>query len=112
MGKYSFIFIILFLVPSLGWAKDESAEEKKAPIVCHGDKVEFLEARKRLAAEGKVLVIYEDIKITCDVKPSEQWATMGELRLRLKKAVDIEGIEIPWPHRKIYFGNSMEDITN
>jgi len=47
-----------------------------------------------------------DIKIVGDVKPREQWAAMGELRLRLKKAFDAEGIEIPWPHIKIYFGNS------
>jgi small conductance mechanosensitive channel len=53
-----------------------------------------------------------DIKITCDVKPSEQWATMGELRLRLKKAFDAENIEIPWPHTKVFFGNSMEDMVD
>jgi small-conductance mechanosensitive channel len=53
-----------------------------------------------------------DIKITCDVKPSEQWATMGELRLRLKKAFDAEDIEIPWPHTKVFFGNSMEDVVD
>jgi len=47
-----------------------------------------------------------DIKILGDVKPMEQWATMGELRLRLKKAFDEEGIEIPWPHVKLYFGES------
>jgi len=46
-----------------------------------------------------------DIKILGDVKPMEQWAVMGELRLRLKKAFDAEGIEIPWPHTKVYFGN-------
>ncbi|MFC1920636.1 mechanosensitive ion channel family protein [Chloroflexota bacterium] len=46
-----------------------------------------------------------DIKILCDVKPAEQWAVMGELRLRLKKAFDAENIEIPWPHTKVYFGN-------
>jgi small-conductance mechanosensitive channel len=46
-----------------------------------------------------------DIKILCDVKPLEQWAIMGELRLRLKKAFDAESIEIPWPHMKVYFGN-------
>jgi moderate conductance mechanosensitive channel len=46
-----------------------------------------------------------DIKITGDTKPSQQWAISGELRLRLKKAFDQEGIEIPWPHTKIYFGN-------
>ena len=49
-----------------------------------------------------------DIKILGDVKPMEQWAVMGELRLRLKKAFDAEGIEIPWPHTKVYFGNSPQ----
>ncbi len=53
-----------------------------------------------------------DIKVMCDVKPSEQWAIMGEIRLRLKKAFDAEDIEIPWPHTKIYFGNSKEDVTD
>ncbi|MFC2063350.1 mechanosensitive ion channel family protein [Chloroflexota bacterium] len=47
-----------------------------------------------------------DIKILGDVKPMHQWAVMGELRLRLKKAFDAENIEIPWPHTKIYFGNA------
>ena len=47
-----------------------------------------------------------EIKILGDVKPLEQWSVMGELRLRLKKAFDAEGIEIPWPHAKVYFGNA------
>jgi len=47
-----------------------------------------------------------DIKILGDTKPMRQWDIIGELRLRLKKAFDREGIEIPWPHTKIYFGNS------
>jgi small-conductance mechanosensitive channel len=50
-----------------------------------------------------------DIKILGDVKPLEQWRIMGELRLRLKKAFDAEGIEIPWPHTKVYFGNKPGD---
>ncbi|MFC1939567.1 mechanosensitive ion channel domain-containing protein [Chloroflexota bacterium] len=45
-----------------------------------------------------------DIKILGDVKPLQQWAVTGELRLRLKRAFDQEGIEIPWPHVKLYFG--------
>ena len=52
-----------------------------------------------------------DIKILGDVIPMEQWAIMGELRLRLKKAFDKEGIEIPWPHVKLYFGEP-ELISN
>ena len=51
-----------------------------------------------------------DIKILGDVKPMEQWAVMGELRLRLKKAFDDEGIEIPWPHTKVYFGDTIPDF--
>jgi small conductance mechanosensitive channel len=51
-----------------------------------------------------------EIKVTGDVKPLEQWAVMGELRLRLKRVFDAEGIEIPWPHAKIYFGNSPDDV--
>jgi len=51
-----------------------------------------------------------DIKILGDVKPIEQWGVMGELRLRLKKAFDAEGIEIPWPHTKVYFGNPLPDF--
>ena len=46
-----------------------------------------------------------DIKIMGDTKPARQWDIMGELRLRIKKTFDSEGIEIPWPHTKVYFGN-------
>ncbi len=48
-----------------------------------------------------------DIKILGDVKPMQQWAVMGELRLRLKRAFDEQGIEIPWPHVKLYLGQSQ-----
>jgi len=50
-----------------------------------------------------------DIKILGDVEPIRQWDVMGELRLRLKKTFDAEGIEIPWPHTKVYFGNALPD---
>ena len=47
-----------------------------------------------------------DIKILGDTKPIRQWETMGEIRKRIKKAFDEEGIEIPWPHTKVYFGHT------
>ncbi|OGO02704.1 MAG: hypothetical protein A2Y72_04095 [Chloroflexi bacterium RBG_13_53_26] len=53
-----------------------------------------------------------DIKIMADTKPTKQWAIMGELRLRLKKVFDEEGIEIPWPHTKVYFGNALVASTS
>ncbi len=47
-----------------------------------------------------------EIKILGDTLPFAQWDIMGELRKRIKKEFDKEGIEIPWPHMKVYFGNS------
>ncbi len=47
-----------------------------------------------------------DIKITADTRATRQWPITGELRLRLKKSFDEELIEIPWPHTKVYFGNT------
>jgi small conductance mechanosensitive channel len=44
-----------------------------------------------------------DIRIMGDVKPSHQWDVGGELRLRLKKAFDKAGIDIPYPHTHIIF---------
>ncbi len=53
-----------------------------------------------------------DIKILGDTKPARQWDIMGELRLRIKKTFDSEGIEIPWPHTKVYFGNAPTTSSN
>ncbi len=50
-----------------------------------------------------------EIKVLGDTKPMKQWALTGELRKRLKDRFDIEGIEIPWPHTKLYFGNTLLD---
>jgi small-conductance mechanosensitive channel len=48
-----------------------------------------------------------DIKIVGETMPMQRWEVMGQLRLRLKREFDKEGIEIPWPHTKVYFGNAM-----
>jgi len=40
-----------------------------------------------------------------ETKALMQWEVTGELRKRVKKAFDREGIEIPWPHVKLYFGD-------
>ncbi|MFO8100557.1 MAG: mechanosensitive ion channel family protein [Dehalococcoidia bacterium] len=46
-----------------------------------------------------------DIRVLGETKPLRQWAIGGELRLRLKRVFDQEGIEIPWPHTKLYLGD-------
>jgi small-conductance mechanosensitive channel len=48
-----------------------------------------------------------DIKVVGDTKPMKQWDVMGELRRRIKRTFDEEGIEIPWPHVKLYMGESQ-----
>jgi small-conductance mechanosensitive channel len=42
-----------------------------------------------------------EIKILGQTQPIRQWDVMGEMRKRLKRAFDEEGIEIPFPHRTI-----------
>ena len=51
------------------------------------------------------------IKVVGETQPIKQWDVMGELRRRIKKAFDEQGIEIPWPHTKVYFGNSPEQTV-
>jgi small-conductance mechanosensitive channel len=42
--------------------------------------------------------------------PIKQWDVGREYRRRLKYAFDKEGIEIPFPHRSIYFGEASKPI--
>jgi small conductance mechanosensitive channel len=46
------------------------------------------------------------IKVLGSTKPIRQWEVAGEFRRRIKRVFDEEGIEIPWPHTKIFFGNA------
>ncbi len=39
-------------------------------------------------------------------KAGQQWGLTGELRKRIKNRFDQKGIEIPWPHTKVYFGDT------
>ncbi len=48
------------------------------------------------------------IKVLGETKPIRQWEVAGEYRKRVKKAFDQEGIEIPFPHRTIYWGEGVE----
>ncbi|MDD4876931.1 MAG: mechanosensitive ion channel family protein [Dehalococcoidales bacterium] len=49
------------------------------------------------------------IKLAGETIPIKQWDVMAELRRRIKRTFDEQGIEIPWPHTKVYFGNSQND---
>lgn len=50
------------------------------------------------------------IKARLVTKPIAQWKTGREYRRRLKKAFDHHGIEIPFPHRSLYFGEASKPV--
>ena len=44
--------------------------------------------------------------------PMHQWAVAREFRRRMKKRFDELGIEIPFPHRTVYFGADKEAVSS
>ena len=50
------------------------------------------------------------IKARQKTKPIQQWSVGREYLRRLKKAFDEKGIEIPFPHRSMYFGEASKPI--
>lgn len=50
------------------------------------------------------------IKGRLKTKPSHQWAVGREYRKRLKAAFDQQRIEIPFPHRTIYWGEEIDPL--
>jgi len=50
------------------------------------------------------------IKGRIKTKPIKQWEVGREYLRRIKKAFDEAGIEIPFPHRSIYFGEASKPI--
>jgi small-conductance mechanosensitive channel len=69
------------------------------------------EWEKRIISETPWLLRVEEfgdsgiiIRAVGDTRPMEQWAVLGDFRRRIKRVFDAEGVEIPWPHIKLYFG--------
>ncbi|HSC78342.1 MAG TPA: mechanosensitive ion channel family protein [Candidatus Acidoferrales bacterium] len=51
------------------------------------------------------------IKMRIKTVPRQQWVVGRELRRRIKKAFDDRGIEIPYPHLSVYFGEASKPIA-
>ncbi|MDX1652651.1 MAG: mechanosensitive ion channel family protein [Brumimicrobium sp.] len=50
------------------------------------------------------------IRVVIKTKPGLQWETGREFRRRLKEAFDAANIEIPFPHRTIYWGEKIDPL--
>jgi small-conductance mechanosensitive channel len=50
------------------------------------------------------------IKARIKTKPIQQWTVGREYRKRLKKAFDDHGIEIPFPHTTVYWGDKINPL--
>ena len=48
------------------------------------------------------------VKVRIKTVPIQQWAVGREYRRRVKKAFDARGIEIPFPHMSVYFGEASK----
>jgi small-conductance mechanosensitive channel len=110
-SNYSRHFARVNLNISVGYGEDLDHAISVINRVCR-EMAKEKDWRERIMSVPEVLRVDNlgdsgiDIKILGEVKPMEQWNVAGELRLRLKKAFDEEGIEIPWPHLKVYFGET------
>ena len=48
------------------------------------------------------------IRIRIKTLPQKQWMVARELRRRIKNTFDAKGIEIPFPHLSLYFGEASK----
>jgi len=51
------------------------------------------------------------LKMRVKTVPREQWTVGRELRRRIKNAFDAQGIEIPYPHLSVYFGEASKPFA-
>jgi LPS-assembly protein len=59
---YFFLLTLIIVLPAYA----EEAKPAKEPIVCNGDKVEFLEKEQEVICSGHVVVTQKELKLTCD----------------------------------------------
>lgn len=50
------------------------------------------------------------IRVIVKTKPGMQWETARDFRRRIKEAFDAENIEIPFPHRTVYWGERINPL--
>jgi len=102
---------------SVAYGEDLDRVIRVINAVC-GDMAQEEEWKEKMIKPPKVLRVDKlgdsgiEIKVLGDTLPLMQWEAMGELRKRIKTTFDQEGIEIPWPHLKVFFGNQKLDPSS
>jgi len=64
MRKYSSLLVTSYLF--IIFAGVAFAETKDEPIVCNGDKIEYMEGNKKLQGSGNIVLTYQEMKISAD----------------------------------------------
>jgi small-conductance mechanosensitive channel len=52
-----------------------------------------------------------NIRMVATTLPTKQWDVARELRRRIKRRFDAEGIEIPFPHRTLFWGDGQTPVV-
>ena len=75
-----------------------------------GHRLSVLEPLEILGVDG-----FEASQVTIKVRiktlPLKQWEVGRELRRRIKKTFDARGIELPFPHLSVYFGEASRPFA-
>lgn len=81
----------------------EIAEELRADLLYAEDILEPLEMLGVDRFDDSAVIIRCRLKTV----PSKQWRVGREMNRRIKKTFDAKGIEIPFPHRTLYWGEGQ-----
>lgn len=105
------------MVFDIGVAYKENTDKVKEVIKKVGDELmEDPEFKEKIIEPIEIFGVdkFADsavvIRARIKTKPIQQWTVGREFNGRLKKAFDTEGIEIPFPHRTIYWGDAISPL--
>lgn len=105
-------------VIDVGVAYKEDVDRVMAVLRDIGDELAADEAFRPLIVEPLQVLGVNDfgesqvtIRTMITTLPLKQWDVARELRRRIKNRFDREGIEIPFPHLSLYWGEASKPIT-
>lgn len=108
-NDYSYALIVI------GVAYREDVEEVMGLLSQVGEEMQQDEEWKDIILEplmvdglNEMAASSIDIRLRIKCKPLQQWALRREFLRRTKKLFDEQGVEIPFPHQTVYFGQDKD----